>query len=101
MKYEMTHPCDQCPFLKSKAKFYGRRRLMEFADQDFPCHKTAKCVNEDSDEGGEFVAKEDSQHCAGVLIYCEKRNRPNQMMRIAERLGMYDRTKLKMDAPVI
>jgi hypothetical protein len=25
---------------------------------------------------------------------------PHQMMRIAERLGMYDRTKLKMDAPV-
>lgn len=100
MKYEMTHPCDQCPFLKSKAKSYGRRRLMEFASQAFPCHKTAECI-EDDEGSSEFVAKEDSQHCAGVLIYCEKRNQPNQMMRIAERLGMYDRTKLKMDAPVI
>ena len=27
-------------------------------------------------------------------------NAPHQMMRICERLGLYDRTKLNMDAPV-
>jgi hypothetical protein len=27
-------------------------------------------------------------------------NKPHQMMRISERLGLYDRRKLHMDAPV-
>jgi hypothetical protein len=30
----------------------------------------------------------------------ERLDRPNQMMRIAERLRYYDRTKLRMDSPV-
>ena len=30
----------------------------------------------------------------------EHNQEPNQMMRIMERLGFYDRTKLDMDAPV-
>lgn len=30
----------------------------------------------------------------------EKMQQPHQMMRIAERLGMYDHTKLNMSAPV-
>jgi hypothetical protein len=30
----------------------------------------------------------------------EKEGRSSQMMRIAERLGMYDHTKLDMDAPI-
>jgi len=34
------------------------------------------------------------------LIYLEKRDMPNQMMRIAEQLGMYDRTQLNMEADV-
>lgn len=42
----------------------------------------------------------DEQHCAGALILLEKLDRPSQMMRISERIGMYDRRKLDMDAPV-
>lgn len=30
----------------------------------------------------------------------EKRNRPHQMMRICERVGVYDRTKLNMETKV-
>jgi hypothetical protein len=41
-----------------------------------------------------------SQHCAGALILMEHADSPSQMMRICERLGMYDRTKVNMDAPV-
>ena len=43
---------------------------------------------------------EDSQHCGGALILLEKIESPNQMMRIMERMGGYDRHKLKMDADV-
>ena len=30
----------------------------------------------------------------------EKEGQPDQMMRISERLGLYDHSKLDMDAPV-
>lgn len=58
----------------------------------FSCHKLNSWHDEDE------VTEE--QHCAGAMIVLEKMERPNQMMRIAERLGLYDRSKLKMDAPV-
>ena len=34
------------------------------------------------------------------MILLEKIERPNQLMRIMERLGFYDREKLDMTAPV-
>lgn len=96
MKYSMATPCDQCPFLNNAQMRRGftLRRLSEFAQGEFPCHKTA-----DATDGG-FIANDDSVHCAGALIFNEKREQPRQMMRICERLGFYDMTKLNMDAPV-
>ena len=96
MKYEKTTPCADCPFLSANAKSYGLRRLSEFASGEFPCHKTA-CIDE---EESAFVATKDSQHCAGALIFLEKRNAPHQMMRIVERLGMYDASKLDLSLPI-
>lgn len=94
MKYTMTTPCDACPFLKSMAHGFSMRRLKEFASGEFPCHKTADVT----DDG--FTANEDSVHCAGALIFNEKREQPHQMMRICERLGFYDMRKLDMEAQV-
>lgn len=97
MKYTMTAPCDQCPFLGTPQMKNGFtiRRLKEFASGEFPCHQTAE-----ADEEGDYVATDKSVHCAGALIFNEKRNTPNQIMRICERLGIYDRTKLDMGAKV-
>lgn len=61
---------------------------------EFPCHKTAEVID------GEYIATDKSVHCAGALIFAEKQEAPTQMMRIAERLGMYDRRKLDMGADV-
>lgn len=99
MKYTMTTPCADCPFLAKHAKAYAMKRLREFASGEFPCHKSAE-VQEDDDEGGAFVATAESVHCAGALIFLEKREEPHQMMRICERLGMYDMRKLDMTAKV-
>lgn len=96
MKYTMTTPCAQCPFTEKMKKGFTLKRLNEFASGEFPCHKTASLDEED----GDFQANEKSVHCAGALIFNEKRNKPNQMMRIAERLGMYDYKKLDMEAKV-
>lgn len=95
MKYTLHTPCKECPFTQSMKRGFTLKRLHEFASSDFPCHKSAEC-NED----GDFEATDKSVHCAGALIFLEKRNAPNQMMRISERLGMYDRTKLNMKADV-
>lgn len=95
MKYTQTTPCKECPFLNSMKHGYSLKRLKEFSSGEFPCHKSAE-VNEND----EYAATNKSVHCAGALIYLEKRNQPHQMMRIAERFGMYDHTKLNMEADV-
>jgi hypothetical protein len=95
LRYNMTEPCDQCPFLIESCFSY--ESLEAHASGSFPCHK--QCVENDD---GEFVARgPKTQHCAGALIFLEKQKRSHQMMRIAERLGHYDRTKLDMGAPVV
>ncbi len=103
MKYTMTQPCSLCPFRDDDKRLtVSVERLQEFAYNEFPCHQTAEyqeAQNEHSGDGG-YVGTADSQHCAGSLIFHEHLEQPHQMMRIAERLGMYDRTKLNMDAPV-
>lgn len=78
MKYTMTTPCDQCPFLNNSG--FKLAALYRHASGEFACHKTCEV-----DDVGTFQPK---------------RDRPHQMMRICERLGFYDRTKLDMEAPV-
>lgn len=96
MDYTMRSPCDQCPFLAKNRRAYSTERLEAFASGAFHCHKTGTT----DDDTGNFIATKNSLACAGALIYLERRNRPNQMMRIAERLGLYDHGKLDMSAPV-
>jgi hypothetical protein len=99
MHYTMTTPCDACPFLKKYKHAFTMGRLEEMASAEFHCHKIGTTA--DDGKGSEdFVPTADSHYCAGALIFLEKRDEPNQMMRIAERLGLYDRRKLNMRAPV-
>lgn len=95
MKFDLKTPCNNCPFsTDSRVGWLGEDRAEELIqaiaeqDQPFTCHKT------DRTEGIE------PQHCAGALILLEKEEKPNQMMRISERLGLYDMTALDMDADV-
>lgn len=94
MNYTMTKPCDACPFLKGSG--FKLPSLKSHASGEFACHKTCTL----DDESGDYEPTEKSLHCAGALIFLEKRDAPHQMMLICERLGMYDRTKLDMSAPV-
>lgn len=94
MRYNLTEPCDACPFLIGSGFTY--RSLVEHSSGEFACHKA--CIIED----GVYVARGDkTPHCAGALIFLEKQDKPHQMMRICERLGLYDRSKLNMDAAVV
>lgn len=94
MKYTLYKPCDACPFLKGSG--FKLPALKRHAAGEFACHKT--CTLDDTE--GVFEPRKNSPHCAGALIFLEKRGQPNQMMRICERLGMYDRSKLDMTAEV-
>ena len=95
MNYLLTEPCDECPFLKGSG--FTWERLTEFASGEFGCHKTCR----HDEESSTYVPHDKSLHCAGALILREKLDAPHQMMRICERLGLYDRTKLNMAAPVV
>lgn len=100
--YDLKSPCPQCPFRTDIQPFITRERVKEIRRSleraEFPCHKTT--VSDDDDEDGQRVEGPHTKHCAGALILLEKEERPSQMMRICERIGMYDPGELNMDAPV-
>jgi hypothetical protein len=105
MKFELTTPCKHCPFRNDIPSYLTRGAAEEISynitemQQTFACHKTTG--NEEDEEGwSHTVELPDSQHCAGASILLMKINRPNQMMQVLSRLGMYDYKKLKMDSPV-
>lgn len=105
MKYTLIRPCQHCPFRTDIHAFLTAARAAEISEAiteqqgTFACHETTVDV-EDEEGLGDRAVTDDSQHCAGALILLEKLERPNQMMRIAERLGLYDRRKLDMNSPV-
>lgn len=100
MHFTMTTPCPKCPFRSDVRPYLTRGRAQEIASgllsqMTFSCHVTTE-----HDDDGDYVPTDDEQHCAGALIVLEHMNKPNQMMRWMERIGVYDRRKLAMDAPV-
>jgi len=101
MKYNLKKPCAKCPFRTDVTPYLMPERAGEIADallngNTFSCHET----NSNYADSDGTIETQDSQHCAGAMIMLEHMERPNQMMRLCERLGLYDRTKLHMDSPV-
>lgn len=96
MKFDLKTPCKDCPFIKDSSTnlTLSEGRIDGIVEDirngmSFTCHKTLdKPDNE-------------QQHCGGAMIFLERENRPNQMMRIAERIRIYDYKKLDMDANII
>lgn len=95
MNYDLKRPCKECPFVCGTGTNVTLEpgRLEDIknklkSDSTFTCHKTLE------------MPKANQQHCAGALIYLEKIEQPNNMMRIMERLGGYDHTKLDMTADI-
>lgn len=97
MKYDMIVPCGNCPFRREGFIPLRAERVEEIASgmlcsqgHTFACHKTTSY-----DDDGDRITVDDSLHCAGALIFAEKNGNATQMMRIVERLGMYDASKLQ------
>lgn len=91
MDYSKTTACSNCPFRREGGIRLTLERVIEITQSEgaFPCHKTTE-----TDDEGELVRTGKEVHCAGFLILREKQQQPNQMMRIAERLGMYNAEEL-------
>lgn len=104
-KYGLITPCEKCPFRTDIRPYLRPERVDEILhiQGEFPCHKTIKVgdqIDDDDENWCEITDDRNAQVCAGFLILLENEGAPNQMMRIAERLGAYDPSKLRMDAPV-
>ena len=95
MNFDLKKPCTHCPFRNDIHPFLTGERTHDIIEGittqngTFTCHET----NKYDDETGEPYETEASQHCAGALIMLEHMKKPSQMMRMAERLGLYDRHK--------
>jgi hypothetical protein len=102
--YRLTTPCANCPFRTDVKPYLRPERVEEMQESltrsEFPCHKTLDYSKLGEDDVGYGEGYEKHGHCAGALILLEKIGEPSQMMRICERIGLYDPRKLDMDAPV-
>lgn len=97
--FAAVRPCKHCPFRNDITPFLRPERAADIAaslqrGEDFPCHST---VDYSQTSAGDAS---NAARCAGAMIICEKTDRPTQAMRIGERLGLYDRNALDMNAPV-
>lgn len=101
-RYGLVRPCPKCPFRTDVPPYLRPDRAQEIARSvqsggEFFCHETTV---PDPDDDAEMIENEGSMVCAGSLILMEKARTPNQMMRIAQRIGMYDPERLDLTAPV-
>lgn len=86
MNYNRKKPCGNCPFLDSpkavrlhpaRAEEIGYNMLSS-GGGDFVCHK------------GLDKPERERSHCAGAIRFALKHDNMTQMMRISQRLGMFD-----------
>lgn len=104
MKFGLTSPCADCPFLKEPYFFLEQGRRKEIAeallhDQTFPCHKTVDYSKYDQHDGVYVFTPEDKTHqCAGALITMKKGKElfSNFLFRLAVMAKMFDPDKLNM-----
>lgn len=88
--FKVLKPCKNCPFRKDSLKgWLERERALEISNavlienKTFQCHKT--------------IGLKHASHCAGTLILYKHgkiKYHTNSLIQIAERLGMYEPSKL-------
>jgi hypothetical protein len=109
MDYDMKKPCECCPFRRGTAMRLTAGRVREVVGGmlksnggEFPCHRTIDNLTDDHGEDAGYQEKNGKgKHCCGALIFAEKNRTSTQMMRICERIGMYDARALMSDQEVV
>lgn len=100
MRFDLKKPCKDCPFIvgSSTNRTLAEGRITEIVkditeeNATFSCHKTINYDERDMST---------EQHCAGALIYAKKSGKPNTMLQIAERFGIYDPREINENYPGI
>jgi hypothetical protein len=101
VRFSLKSPCAECPFNKSQS-YLNEARAREIAEavavenRTFTCHKHLHGEYADDDEAQEegYSPTVRDQMCAGAMAFVEKLGVPNQMLQIAERLGLRDPSRL-------
>ncbi len=107
MYFNLKSPCKNCPFRKDVEPYISEARCKDIVfaltkdNKTFACHKTVD-YNDIDEESREVKKNINESHCAGALIVMERNNiaQNNNMIRIAERLKIYDYKILNLKAPV-
>jgi hypothetical protein len=102
--YALRKPCAKCPFRTDVQPYLSFERAKEIAaglrdHGSFFCHRTVDYDDQDED-ADEYVTQGTEQQCAGATILQENDGGLGQLLRIAERIGIYDRSRMDLDAPV-
>ena len=106
MRFNLTRPCDECPFRSDRHPFGLRPERVRsilgggkgrswWPATSFPCHKTITYY-----ANGRAVIGRKAQQCAGVMIILHREHRHNDAMQIGQRFGLFDPNNLDMGAPV-
>lgn len=72
--YQLKRPCKNCPFAPTKTRitFACEERAREIAESayrnGFPCHLSARYVEDESGENDGFVFGQRTQHCVGAIM---------------------------------
>ena len=90
--YRCTQYCNNCPFKDNGKKIHlnnGRvddiKEMLLKGGGSFNCHKTVYNL----DENMNATEEQDLKMCYGAYKFLKDKNKPNQVMQIAVRLG-YD-----------
>lgn len=91
--FRLKKVCADCPFRNDRPFPLREDRAQEIADAlkmgaQFTCHKTI--IYGEDKEGRETHGGKKQQFCAGALATIIKGNHANQVVQIAERLGLRD-----------
>lgn len=109
MRFDLTRPCSNCPFLREggirvhpeRAREIAQGQLNGREERTFPCHKTTIDVtitNEDGDEEYDKGWGPHTQYCGGAMTFAILLGSYNQTLQIAERLGWWDPSQMEPTA---
>jgi len=102
VRFSLRNPCPECPFRPAAGGYLNAARAREIAEavavegKTFTCHKHLHGDYTDDPEAAEdtYNPAIEDQMCAGAMAFVEKLGAPNQMLQIAERLGLRDPSRL-------
>jgi len=96
--FKLKRPCSDCPFRKGNGERFALpdERIAGIVRADaFQCHKTVDYSIDDADENAAVLRQGDKpQQCAGIMAILHREGLENQIMQVAERLGVLNPDEL-------